>query len=81
MSQSLEQVREVVLALPIADRLALLQDVRESLVPEADRLETEPELHPAWLEELHRRSEDLESGRVQEISWEDIQKEWEQERT
>ena len=81
MSQSLDQVREAVLALPMSDRVTLLHDVRESLSPDVLQLEETLDLHPVWRDELYRRSEELESGSVPEISWEDIQKEWEQERS
>jgi len=53
--------------LPMADRLRLI-DVLASSVPD----DQPPSLSDAWLEEIERRSDDIDSDTVQTEAWADI---------
>jgi putative addiction module component (TIGR02574 family) len=50
--------------LPVADRLRLIDELAAS-VPD----DQTPSLAEAWLEEIHRRSAEIESGAVPTESW------------
>jgi len=69
MALTFEQIREEFLALPNEERQRLILSL-------PDTGEIAPlGLHPAWSEELRRRSEDLKSGRMEGIPWEVVEKE------
>ncbi len=69
MPLTFEQIRADVLALPHEERQRLLLSL-------PDQSDLAPfDLHPAWREELRRRSEDLKSGRMEGIPWEIVEKE------
>lgn len=71
MTITLEQALEIALELSADDRVALATALLESVFvdgPEDDPAETEA----AWEEELKRRMEDLDSGRVEAIPAEEV---------
>jgi len=55
--------------LPTTDRLRLI-DVLAASVPD----DQPPTLSEAWLEEIERRSEELDSGAVEPEAWTDIRR-------
>jgi len=55
--------------LPVADRLRLIDDLAAS-VPD----DQPPMLSEAWLEEIERRSVEIDSGAVQTEAWIDIRR-------
>jgi len=59
MKHSLEQVIEEVLSLPRESRAFLAERLLESL----DETEDFP-ISPAWMEEMKRRSRDIDEGKV-----------------
>ncbi len=69
MPLTFDQIREEVLALPDEERQRLILSLPETtdLAPLG--------LHPAWMEELHRRSEEFQSGHMEGIPWEIVEKE------
>ena len=73
---SIEQIREAALALPRDERLELADTLYCSLMDQSDPESLQ--LHPDWEAELNRRSEELESGKVPGIPWEDVRKELEE---
>ena len=77
MSATIEQVFELAKQLSPSDRCVLADRLLESVDP--DQLDsdenTQVELHPAWAAEIARRVEELESGKVQGIPWEEVQRE------
>jgi putative addiction module component (TIGR02574 family) len=76
MAMSIEQIREAAFALPREARIELADSLYMSL--NDGKL---PDFMLGDLEaELHRRSEEIESGKVQTIPWEDIKAEWERDR-
>ena len=70
---SIDQIRTAALALPTNQRLELADSLYSSLEAAG-----ELQLTPEWIAELHRRSDDLESGREATIPWEEIRKEMEE---
>jgi putative addiction module component (TIGR02574 family) len=69
MPLTLDQLREEFLALPPEERQQLILSLPDTddIVPLG--------LHPAWAEELRRRSEEYKSGRMEGIPWEIVEKE------
>ena len=70
------------LQLPIADRVVLINALEQSLVDDCiDYGSTDPpeEVEAAWSDEIVRRIEDIDSGRVKTIPsaefWEEVRKE------
>ena len=55
--------------LPVADRLKLIDDLAAS-VPD----DQPPALSRAWLEEIERRSADIDTGAVQTDAWTDVKR-------
>lgn len=78
---TLEQLAAAALALPEKDRASLVEQLLQTLPPDDpdEGLDDAPlswdELSPEWREELQRRIDDLESGRVQGIPWEEVKAE------
>ena len=67
--QSYERLEEEILQLPRVDRSKLVNKLLESLV------EDDIELSPEWREELRRRVDDIDSGKAELTSAEDLWKE------
>jgi putative addiction module component (TIGR02574 family) len=61
-----ELLREA-LALPQEKRLRLLEKLNESL-------DAETPLSEEWMAEIQRRSDELESGKVKGIPWEEVKR-------
>jgi putative addiction module component (TIGR02574 family) len=69
MPHSLKEIRELVLALPPNQRLLLADEIYES-VEEGDA-EDEAEVEAAWGDEIKRRLDEIDSGKVQLLSYEE----------
>jgi putative addiction module component (TIGR02574 family) len=68
MAQSLEEVLAAALALSEPDRAELAGLLEASLeAPPGAR-------HPAWPQELRRRDEQLQSGEVRPVSWDEVRR-------
>ena len=67
MTQEADDLLKRALALPSADRADIASVLINSLDPEEDAA-----VRAAWDAEIARRIEDLDSGKVQTISWEDV---------
>jgi len=67
MALTYAQLREEVLALPSDQQLEIADTVYCCTEPAHPS-----ELHPAWAEELRRRSEDFRSGKTKGIPWEEV---------
>ncbi len=70
MSHSLKEIRELVLALPPNQRLMLANEIYES-VGEEDA-EDEVDVSAAWDEEIKRRLDEIDSGKVKLLSYEEV---------
>lgn len=67
---TLDEVRAAAMQLDPLDRAVLAADLQSSLShPETA---TQEEIDAEWTDELRRRSDDLRSGRVQAVSWDEI---------
>ena len=62
---SFQQILQAALQLPANDRCQLVEMLQASLPPRS-------ELSKEWLEEIERRSEEIRSGKVQGIPWEEV---------
>ena len=60
--QSIEQLTEELLSLPIASRALLAEKLAESL-----EFDIDPIIHAAWTTEAHKRRNEIRSGAVQVI--------------
>jgi putative addiction module component (TIGR02574 family) len=69
MPLTLDQLREELLALPDEDRNRLILSL-----PDNDEI-VPLDLHPAWAEELRFRRDELNTGRMDTIPWETVEKE------
>jgi putative addiction module component (TIGR02574 family) len=69
MTTAMESVFTDALKLPDHERLELVEALIDSLEPE-DR----PALDEGWKEVVRRRSEELRSGRVAPIPWEEVKR-------
>ncbi|MBI3014454.1 MAG: addiction module protein [Candidatus Tectomicrobia bacterium] len=67
MATSAEDLYQKALGLSEEERAALAARLIESLDTEA-----EEGVEAAWLAEVERRMEELDSGKVQSIPWEDV---------
>ena len=67
MATSVEELYKKSLDLNEGERAALAARLIESL-----DTETEEGVEAAWLAEIERRMEDLDSGKVQSIPWEEV---------
>lgn len=79
-----EQITALALALPPRARCLLADELFDSLAraddvedPEPDDLDdgTEEELSPEWRAEIMRRIEEIDSGRVKCVPWEEVKAE------
>jgi putative addiction module component (TIGR02574 family) len=68
MSQTVADLLDAALGLPEPDRAELAELLAESLTSKPGSL------HPSWGVELRRRAEEVDSGRVQTISWAEVQR-------
>lgn len=67
---TVDEVRAAAMQLDAADRAILAADLQDSL----DHPETasQEEIDSAWLAEAERRSDDLHSGRVRAVPWDEV---------
>jgi putative addiction module component (TIGR02574 family) len=71
MSMSSDELREHLMQLPPRDRVELAYEMLESV--EDEELDEDPaEVEAAWAEEIKRRVDDLDAGRVELISSEEV---------
>jgi putative addiction module component (TIGR02574 family) len=68
MPHSLEEVRQIALELPEEDRRQLANSLWESI-------ESEAEIEESWKVEGERRTDEIDSGTVEMIPWEKVQRE------
>jgi putative addiction module component (TIGR02574 family) len=66
MTQSAAEILGLALALPEKDRARIAEMLTASLAPEMSHL------HPSWGPEARRRAEEVQSGKVKPIAWEEI---------
>jgi putative addiction module component (TIGR02574 family) len=69
MSPALEQVREAAMNLSEDDRRELVEALLASLLP-SDR----PPFDESWREVIQRRSEELRTGKVCAVPWEEVKR-------
>lgn len=67
MSSDLKDLLEQALQLPPEARAALASELLDSLDEEVD-----PNAEAAWADEIKRRIEDVDSGRVTTIPWSEV---------
>ncbi len=70
MARTLDDIRDEVLALDVEERGAVADAVWESFLTDEER-----EIQAAWIEEAERRLNDIRSGRVKAIPWEQVRAE------
>ncbi len=71
MSMTMDQVEEALLALNRRDRAAVIQRGLRSLDDEIEETPQE-EIDAAWRDELSRRIDDIESGKVKMLSHDEV---------
>ncbi len=71
MSMTMDQVEEALLALNRRDRAAVIQRGLRSLDDEIEETSQE-EIDAAWRDELSRRIDDIESGKVKMLSFDEV---------
>ncbi|MCI1747326.1 MAG: addiction module protein [Acidipropionibacterium sp.] len=71
MSLTVAEVEEALLALSRRDRAAVIQRGLQTLDADADDASQE-EIDAAWRDELSRRIDDIENGRVQMLNHEEV---------
>ena len=69
MAAELNQVFNDALELSDSDRATLVGLLIESLEPSE---ETDPEVEAAWAAEAERRWQEIESGQVKTVPWEEV---------
>ncbi|MGC3969066.1 MAG: addiction module protein [Pirellulales bacterium] len=69
MNPQAETVLDAILRLPVADRLEIVDAVQQSL-PTDDRAPFSEE----WRTEIRRRAEEMRSGKVVGIPWEEVKR-------
>ncbi len=69
MSASTEQLLGAVLTLPEEDRLELAEALIASLQPS-----NRPPIDESWRDLIRRRSEELRSGAVKGVPWEEVKR-------
>ncbi len=69
MTRESQQLLEKALALPDKERAELAGNLIASL----DAVE-DPDADAAWQEEISRRLQEVQSGRVQTVSWESVER-------
>lgn len=70
MPNSLKEIRKLVFALPTNQRLLLADEIYESV--DAEDAEDEAEVDAAWGEEIKRRLDEIDSGKVKLLSHEEV---------
>jgi putative addiction module component (TIGR02574 family) len=68
MTRQTRELLQKALALPEAERMALVRVLIESLDDE-----TELDVERAWEDDVSRRAADLESGKARTVSWTGVQ--------
>ncbi len=68
MSRTVAELLDDALALPDAERAELAELLAETIPSPPDSL------HPAWAAELRRRADEIDSGKVQPIPWEEVRR-------
>jgi putative addiction module component (TIGR02574 family) len=71
MTSEAERILEAALQLPEADRVELAAILEDSVGDGS----TDEEIEAAWIAEVKRRMEDVESGRSKPIPWEEVRQE------
>ena len=69
MSPTLETLYQAALALPEEQRVELADRLLGSLSPDGPS-----HLHPAWRDELKRRSAQVDAGEVAPIPWDEVRR-------
>lgn len=69
MPSTLETLYQAALALPEEERAELADRLLGSLPPDVPS-----QLHPAWRDELKRRSAQVEAGEVAPIPWDEVRR-------
>ena len=64
MTDEAKRLLEEAMKLPVRQRARLLSSLIDSL-EESDEVDVEQ----AWIDEVHRRARDLETGQVQGLTW------------
>lgn len=64
MADEAKKLLEEAMRLPVRQRARLLSSLIDSL-EESDEVDVEQ----AWIDEVHRRAQELETGQVQGLSW------------
>jgi putative addiction module component (TIGR02574 family) len=70
MSKDAAELLKDALALPTEARAALIDSLLESL----DNAAGDDDAEAAWREEIHRRLQEIDSGAVKLIPWEDAER-------
>ena len=70
MTATLDVLAEQALKLPYSERAELAERLLLSLEPPGEAV-SEAEASAAWAEVIRRRSDDVASGRVKPLDWED----------
>ena len=71
MSPEVDELLKRAMALPPEDRGALAASLLDSL---DEGLEVNPDIEAAWQQEIARRMEEIESGKVKTVPWREVQK-------
>lgn len=66
MARRVTEIEADIQALEPADKERLLEFLLDDVVP------ADPETDRAWLEEVQRRSRELDEGKVTAVSWEQV---------
>ena len=79
-AMSIDQLTAEVMALPPEKRWALGHLLIDSVPGQEEDAELDPEeFEPEYMQEIHRRIEELDSGKVKGIPWEEVQAKMRQE--
>lgn len=70
MTHDAESLLESALRLPESERAELATRLIDSLDPDPD----EGDVEAAWSEEVRRRLEDVEQGRVKPVPWDEVRR-------
>lgn len=68
MSQTVDELFQAALSLPDDARAELAELIAASLPVSPSRL------HPEWTDEIRRRVEEVESGKVAPVPWEEVRR-------
>jgi putative addiction module component (TIGR02574 family) len=70
MSEARKKLFSEIMNLPSKERRELALDVLDCTEDDSEP-ELDPEWEKAWVEEVHRRAEDLASGKDKGLSWDE----------